>query len=302
MNKAQALHDLGQSLWLDYISREMLDNGTLRRYIDEYAITGLTSNPTIFDEAIGKTSAYDEAIRAKAGAGQRGEALFIELALEDLRRAADLFRPAFDATERRRRLGVDGGLAAARLRYVGQRRGGRAHPPAGRAAQSLRQDPGHAGRRPRDRGIDLRGGSDQRDAALLARAIRRGSRSLPARHRAAHRRQARSARRFGRLALREPVGQGGRREGPARAAQPAGHRDRRPHLPRVSRAPRFAALAQARRGRARVRSGCSGRAPGPRIRTRRTRSTSKRWRRPTPSTRCPRRRCTRSPSTERSTA
>ncbi len=103
MNKAQALHNLGQRLWLDSISRQMLDNGTLRRYIDEYAITGLTSNPTIFDEAIGKTSAYDEAIRAKARAGQRGEALFTELALEDLRRAADLFRPVFDDID-----GVDG--------------------------------------------------------------------------------------------------------------------------------------------------------------------------------------------------
>jgi len=103
MNKAQELHDLGQRLWLDSISREILDKGVLRRYIDEYAITGLTSNPTIFEEAIGKTSAYDEAIRAKAGAGQRGEALFTELALEDLRRAADLFRPVFDASA-----GVDG--------------------------------------------------------------------------------------------------------------------------------------------------------------------------------------------------
>jgi transaldolase len=103
MNKAQELHQLGQSLWLDNITREILDNGTLRRYIDEYAVTGLTSNPTIFDEAIGKTGAYDEGIRDKAKAGKSGEALFMELALEDLRRAADLFRPAFDGSD-----GVDG--------------------------------------------------------------------------------------------------------------------------------------------------------------------------------------------------
>ncbi len=103
MNKAQELHDLGQSLWLDNITREMLDNGSLRRYIDEFAITGLTSNPTIFDEAIGNTDAYDEGIRKKAQAGNSGESLFMELALEDLRRAADLFRPVFDRTE-----GVDG--------------------------------------------------------------------------------------------------------------------------------------------------------------------------------------------------
>ncbi len=103
MNRTQQLHDLGQSLWLDNITREILDNGTLRRYIDDFSITGLTSNPTIFDLAIGATGAYDEGIRAKAGAGQFGEALFLELALEDLRRAADLFRPIFDATD-----GVDG--------------------------------------------------------------------------------------------------------------------------------------------------------------------------------------------------
>ena len=103
MTHLQLLRDLGQSLWLDNITREILDNGTLQRYIADYGITGLTSNPTIFDEAIGNSDAYDAGIREKAAAGRQGEALFIELALEDLRRAADLFRPAFDATG-----GVDG--------------------------------------------------------------------------------------------------------------------------------------------------------------------------------------------------
>ena len=98
MKPTQALHDLGQSIWLDNITRDLLDSGTLRRYVEELSVTGLTSNPTIFDEAIGGGSAYDEGIRAKARAGLRGEALFIELALEDLRRAADLFRPVFDRT------------------------------------------------------------------------------------------------------------------------------------------------------------------------------------------------------------
>src|ERR1700683_4582438 len=96
MKSTQRLHDLGQSLWLDNITREILDNGTLRRYIDELSVTGLTSNPTIFDEAIGNTSAYDASIRQKAQAGLAGEELFVELALEDLRRAADLFLPGFD--------------------------------------------------------------------------------------------------------------------------------------------------------------------------------------------------------------
>jgi transaldolase len=103
MTITKSLHDLGQSLWLDNITREILDNGTLRRYIDELSVTGLTSNPTIFDEAIGNTSAYDAGIRQKARAGLAGEELFVELALEDLRRAADLFRPVFDRTQ-----GIDG--------------------------------------------------------------------------------------------------------------------------------------------------------------------------------------------------
>jgi transaldolase len=98
MNITGALHDMQQSLWLDNITREILDNGVLKKYIDELSITGLTSNPTIFDEAIGKTGAYDAGIRAKAQAGARGEALFVDLALEDLRRAAALFLPIHQAT------------------------------------------------------------------------------------------------------------------------------------------------------------------------------------------------------------
>jgi transaldolase len=103
MNKTALLRDIGQSLWLDNITRDLLDDGTLRRYVDEFSITGLTSNPTIFDEAIGKTAAYDGGIRDKSRTGRSDEALFFELALEDLRRAADLFRPVFEATG-----GVDG--------------------------------------------------------------------------------------------------------------------------------------------------------------------------------------------------
>jgi transaldolase len=103
MTITKKLHDLGQSLWLDNITRDILDDGTLRRYIDTQSVTGLTSNPTIFDEAIGKTAVYDKAIRQKAESGLKGEDLFIEIALEDLRRAADMFKPEFDRTQ-----GVDG--------------------------------------------------------------------------------------------------------------------------------------------------------------------------------------------------
>ncbi len=99
----RGLHDLGQSLWLDNITRDLLDNGTLARYIAELSVTGLTSNPTIFAGAIGGSPAYDAGIAARAKAGLSGEALFVELALEDLRRAADLFLPVFQRTG-----GVDG--------------------------------------------------------------------------------------------------------------------------------------------------------------------------------------------------
>jgi len=103
MKATQTLHDLGQSLWLDNITRDLLDRGTLRSYIGELSVTGLTSNPTIFDHAIRKGDAYDDAIHRKTDEGKAGEPLFLELALEDLTRAADLFRPIHDATA-----GVDG--------------------------------------------------------------------------------------------------------------------------------------------------------------------------------------------------
>jgi len=103
MKATRQLHELGQSLWLDNITRGILDDGTLRRYVDELSVTGLTSNPTIFDHALKTGDLYDEAIRRKAAQGKSGEPLFFELAIEDLVRAADLFRPVHDGT-----LGVDG--------------------------------------------------------------------------------------------------------------------------------------------------------------------------------------------------
>jgi transaldolase len=103
MNATRILHDLGQSLWLDNITRNRLRTGVLRRYIDELSVTGLTSNPTIFDHAIKNTSDYDDAIKSKLAQGKSAEKLFFELALEDLIQAADLFQPVYDRT-----CGVDG--------------------------------------------------------------------------------------------------------------------------------------------------------------------------------------------------
>ena len=103
MKPTKQLHDLGQSLWLDNITRDILDNGTLKSYIDELSVTGLTSNPTIFDQAIKKSALYDPAIHDGMARGLSGETLFFDLALDDLTRAADLFRPIHNQTK-----GVDG--------------------------------------------------------------------------------------------------------------------------------------------------------------------------------------------------
>jgi transaldolase len=103
MKATQLLHNLGQSIWLDNITRDLLNSGTLKRYIDDLSVTGLTSNPTIFDHAIKGSGAYDTPIASHLRSGKSGERLFFELALDDLTRAADEFRPIYDGTN-----GVDG--------------------------------------------------------------------------------------------------------------------------------------------------------------------------------------------------
>ena len=103
MKATQKLHDAGQSLWLDNITRDLLTSGTLKRYIDTLSVTGLTSNPTIFDEAVSKSAAYDEDIRTLTKSGLEREDLFFRLAIADLQHAADLFKPIHDRTA-----GVDG--------------------------------------------------------------------------------------------------------------------------------------------------------------------------------------------------
>src|SRR5437870_8044597 len=103
MNATQRLHDLGQSLWLDNITRDLLNSGTLKRYIDDLSVTGLTSNPTIFDNAIKNSAMYDEDVSRSASGAKSAEDLFFQLALADLIRAAELFQPVFARTD-----GVDG--------------------------------------------------------------------------------------------------------------------------------------------------------------------------------------------------
>ncbi|MGA8195646.1 MAG: transaldolase [Acetobacteraceae bacterium] len=103
MKATERLHELGQSLWLDNITRDLLTSGTLRRYIDELSVTGLTSNPSIFDHAVTHSASYDAEIKRLVGAGKAGEALFFELAIQDLSKAADMFAPIHQRTA-----GVDG--------------------------------------------------------------------------------------------------------------------------------------------------------------------------------------------------
>ena len=167
----EKLHDLGQSLWLDNITRGLLTSGVLNRYIEELSVTGLTSNPTIFDHAIKNSHDYDDAISRKVRDGWVGETLFFELALEDLRQAADLFRPIHDETN-----GVDGWVslevspllandAASTLSAAKE-----LHARAG-SAQPLHQDTGDYGGPARNRGSRFRRRGGQCDLALLPRAI-----------------------------------------------------------------------------------------------------------------------------------
>ena len=176
MKATQTLHDAGQSLWLDNITRELLSSGTLSRYIAELSVTGLTSNPTIFDHAIKNSTDYDADMRAdpdaaKRGPAKSGEDLFFELAMSDITRAADLFRPVFDRTDGRGRLGVAGSLAAAGPRHRGDpRRGQGTARPAGRPNLFIKI-PGTREGLPAIEEAIFAGRAGQRDPAVLARAI-----------------------------------------------------------------------------------------------------------------------------------
>ena len=155
MKATQQLHDLGQSIWLDNITRDLVNSGTLKRYIDELSVTGLTSNPTIFDHAIKNSTSYDAAIREKLKEGKSGERLFFELALDDLSQAADLFRPIHNRTngvdEWCGRVGVPGGVAALGAQHGEHPRRGQGVAHKSRAAEPFDQDPRHQRRPSSDR-------------------------------------------------------------------------------------------------------------------------------------------------------
>ena len=207
MKATQQLHDAGQSLWLDNITRRLLTSGTLRQYIAELSITGLTSNPTIFDHAIRNSQDYDDAIRQKIALGKSGEALFFELALEDLTQAADLFRPVHDLTD-----GIDGWVSlevSPLLAYDAKSTVAEAKQLSARAARPnlFIKIPGTSARTHRHRGSHLCWRPGQRDTPVLSRSVPRSRASLYAGYRTAHSRWAEPCCTFRRLGLREPLGQ-----------------------------------------------------------------------------------------------
>ena len=272
-NPLLAIHALGQSIWLDNISRELLDTGKLAQLIAEDGISGVTSNPTIFEKAIGHSELYDRTLSAAAHDGLDARAIFFKLAYADIREGADLLRPAYDAAD-----GQDGHISFELPPEL-------AHDAAGSIeaakrikaeidrAERVHQGAGDArGRRgvPRAHGGGRLG---QRDAAVRGRALRGDRERLDRRSRAARRgRRAGRPARLGRELLRLARGQQGRRA--PRAARPqraAGHRGGRERQARLPLVPAASSRARAgRRSRPRART-CSARC-GPR-RRRRTRPT-----------------------------
>ncbi len=296
MKATQALHNLGQSIWLDNITRDLLDSGTLARYIDEFSVTGLTSNPTIFDHAIKNSTAYDAAIRDKMGKGKSGESLFFELALEDLIRAAGLFRPVHEQTD-----GVDGWvslevspllahdtastLAAAKRISSHTRRpikicSSKSQAPRGRPAAAIEE------------AIFARH-SDQRYPVVLPgeQYLQAAADAIPARHRAAHRCRKLKLLPASRLSPRCSSADGTLRckgKVPESLSNQARHRDREADIQSVPGelldSPRWQRVSNA--GARPQRSCIEGPVREPKIPKHPMSSISKRWRRRSPSTPC----------------
>ena len=242
MKATQLLHNLGQSIWLDNITRDLLNSGTLKRYIDDLSVTGLTSNPTIFDHAIKNSSAYDTAISSQLQSGKSGEELFFELALDDITGAADQFRPIYDRTN-----GVDGWVSlevspmlahdtASTLREAKELYARAARPnlfikiPGTKEGLPAIEEAIFAGI---PVNVTLLFSRDQYLAAAEASAWRR----------AAHRRGTQSQCRVSRIRFRKPLGHGRRVQGARGPAQPAGYCRSHAHLFGIPKSARFPPLA-----------------------------------------------------------
>ena len=227
MNRTtEKLHDIGQSIWLDNITHRLLASGTLLSYIRELSVTGLTSNPTIFDHAIKNSNDYDDVIRRKLDEGKSGEVLFFELALEDLRQAADLFRPIYDRTD-----GVDGWVSLEVSPLLAHNTTGTLAAAKALHNRAARPNlfikiPGTSEGLPAIEEAIFARRARQCNPSVLGRAICRRCRSLHARHRAAHSRRTQSRCWFRGVTLRQPLGRSCSTEGAGDPAQPTWHRHR----------------------------------------------------------------------------
>jgi transaldolase len=229
MKATQLFRNLGQSIWLDNITRDLLTSGTLERYVTELSVTGLTSNPTIFDHAIKNSNAYDAAIREKLGQGKSGESLFFELALEDLTRVTALFWPIYDQTN-----GVDGWASLEVSPLL-------AHDAASTlaAAKDLHTRAGQSN-------LFIKIPGTKEGLPAIEEAIFAGipinvtllfsrGRGILAGHRAAHRCRAQPCSQFCRLGIRQSVGLRGDGQSARLAARPARHRHREAYVQGVPR-------------------------------------------------------------------
>ena len=247
MKATQKLHDAGQSLWLDNITRDLLTSGTLKRYIDTLSVTGLTSNPTIFDEAVSKSAAYDEDIRTLTKSGLEREDLFFELAIADLQHAADLFKPIHDRTA-----GVDGWVSlevSPLLAYDAARTVTAAkalHDAAARPNLFIKI-PGTKEGLSAIEEATFSGVAVNVTLHLLARALPGCGRRLYARTRAPDRGGPEPGRAIGRVAVRQPLGQGDDGDAARRVARSARDRGGAIDLCRLSRPPRFRSVAASRK-------------------------------------------------------
>ena len=219
MKPTEKLHDLGQSLWLDNITNDLLTSGTLKRYIDEWSVTGLTSNPTIFDHAIKGSTAYDAPIRDLLAKGKSGEGLFFDIALADITKAADLFKPVWERTS-----GVDGFVSlevSPLLAYDTKSTLAAAKDLSGRAKRPnlFIKIPGTKEGLPAIEEAIFAGIPVNVTLAVFARALCGGRRRLYARRRAAHRGGTRSRHRLGCVPLHQPLGRRCRRQSTRRTTQ-----------------------------------------------------------------------------------
>ena len=294
MKPTQLLQDLGQSLWLDNITRGLLSSGTLAGYIRDLSVTGLTSNPTIFEKAIGDSDFYDSAIARASARGESGEALFYDLALEDLQQAADLFRGVFDKTH-----GVDGWVSLEVSPLLADDTAGTQEAATYLHARAKRDNlfikiPGTPAGVPAIEESIFAGVPinvtmlfSREHYLAAAEAYLRGiERRIAA---GLNPRVASVASLF--VSRWDVVGS---RQGSRHPAQSAWHRHGQARLQIVLRSAGVAALEEARSSRRACRSDCCGPVPERRTRQPPTRCTWKRWRRPTRSTRCLKRPCTRS--------